>query len=85
VFSYKPGMATYYGWLEYIPSIQILGNTLENNLHAFWSSHFNRDQGQDGEFYNRYSNETIFFGKNILKRSRKQSVYVSTPHWDPLR
>ncbi|OQR77825.1 hypothetical protein BIW11_00387 [Tropilaelaps mercedesae] len=79
------GAATWRGWLEYIPSIRLMSNTLVNNLHAFWSAHFNRDQGVDGEFYNRYANETIYFSNNLVRESRKQAIYVSTPHWDPLR
>ncbi|XP_022702857.1 protein bark beetle-like isoform X3 [Varroa jacobsoni] len=79
------GTTTWRGWLEYVPSIRLLSNTLVNNLHAFWSAHFNRDQGIDGEFYNRYSNESIYFSNNLVRESRKQAIYVSTPHWDPLR
>ena len=66
-----------------IKTINIESNVISNNGRGLSSSHYNRDIGDRGEYYHRYSNETISLRHNAISRSRGESMLIQSPFYDP--
>lgn len=66
-----------------IKTITIKDNLFKRNRYGFSSSHYNRDIGHDGNFYNRHSNETIIMVNNNFVENTQEAIFVDTPIYDP--